>query len=59
MTVSFSGVEARLARYGAITAEAAVPYLPSDPPGATLYELAADYPRRGGKAIRPGLSLAA
>ena len=59
MTVTSSDVEARLARYGAITAEAAVPYLPSDPAGATLYDLAADYPRRGGKAIRPGLCLAA
>jgi geranylgeranyl diphosphate synthase type II len=42
-----------------MTAEAAVAYLPADPARASLYDLAAEYPRRGGKAIRPSLCLAA
>jgi geranylgeranyl diphosphate synthase type II len=55
----YADVEARLARYGAMTAEAAGPYLPADRAQIPLYDLVADYPRRGGKAIRPSLCLAA
>jgi geranylgeranyl diphosphate synthase type II len=51
-------VAAELARYGAITAEALQAHLPDEEPRAALWDLVADYPRRGGKAIRPSLCLA-
>jgi geranylgeranyl diphosphate synthase type II len=52
-------VEERLARYGQLTTEAAATYLDGAEPRAHLYDLVADYPGRGGKAIRPALCLAA
>ncbi|MET0902309.1 MAG: polyprenyl synthetase family protein [Acidimicrobiales bacterium] len=51
-------VPAELARYGAFAAEALHGYLPDQEPRAELWDLVADYPRRGGKAIRPSLCLA-
>ena len=47
-----------LARYGAFTDAALQEYLPDQEPRAALWDLVADYPRRGGKAIRPSLCLA-
>jgi geranylgeranyl diphosphate synthase type II len=52
------GVEESLAYYGALTAEATAPYLPSGEPSAYLYDVLVDYPTRPGKAIRPALCLA-
>ena len=51
-------VPEELARYGAYTAEAIQRYLPDEEPRSALWDLVADYPRRGGKAIRPSLCLA-
>jgi geranylgeranyl diphosphate synthase type II len=51
-------VEATLAQYGAITAEATQAYLPAGEPRAYLYDVLMDYPSRPGKAIRPALCLA-
>jgi geranylgeranyl diphosphate synthase type II len=51
-------VEAVLERYGGLTAEALREYLPDQEPKAHLWDQAADYPARGGKAIRPSLCLA-
>jgi geranylgeranyl diphosphate synthase type II len=53
-----STVERDLARYGAMTREAMRAYLPEEEPRRHLWELVADYPGRGGKAIRPALCLA-
>ncbi len=54
-----SAVEADLARYGAMTREAMSLYLPDLEPRQHLQDLVAEYPGRGGKAIRPALCLAA
>lgn len=51
-------VEAVLERYGALTAAALRDHLPEDGPREHLWDLVADYPSRGGKAIRPSLCLA-
>ena len=51
-------VEALLERYGRMTAEALLTYLPDQEPRAHLWDLVLDYPSRGGKAIRPSLCLA-
>ncbi|HEY7456123.1 MAG TPA: polyprenyl synthetase family protein [Solirubrobacterales bacterium] len=51
-------MERDLARYGAMTREAMRAYLPEEEPRRHLWELVADYPGRGGKAIRPALCLA-
>jgi len=51
-------VERELAHYGALTREAMRAYLPDEEPRRHLWELAAEYPGRGGKAIRPALCLA-
>lgn len=51
-------VDPVLARYGALTAEALREHLPGDGPREHLWDLVADYPARGGKAIRPSLCLA-
>jgi geranylgeranyl diphosphate synthase type II len=51
-------VEVVLGRYGRLTAEALQQHLPEDGPRAHLWDLVADYPSRGGKAIRPSLCLA-
>ena len=52
-----STVEAELARYGALTREALRAYVPDAEPRQHLWDLVADYPDRGGKAIRPALCL--
>jgi geranylgeranyl diphosphate synthase type II len=52
------GVEETLRRYGDLTADAARAYLHQSDAPAGLYPLAADYPERRGKAIRPSLCLA-
>lgn len=51
-------VEQVLDRYGRLTADALREQLPDQEPRAHLWQLAADYPTRGGKAIRPSLCLA-
>jgi geranylgeranyl diphosphate synthase type II len=51
-------VEADLARYGAMTRDALRRYVPDTEPRRHLWDLVADYPARGGKAIRPALCLA-
>jgi len=51
-------VSETLAEYGAITREAIARYLPSGEPQAYLYDLIADYPRRGGKMMRSSLCIA-
>lgn len=45
--------------YGARTREALAHYLPVGKPQRWLYEPMADYPRRGGKMMRPALCIAA
>lgn len=47
-----------LAEYGALTRERLADYLPQGEPGDYLYELLSDYPRRGGKMLRPCLCIA-
>jgi geranylgeranyl diphosphate synthase type II len=47
-----------LEEYGATTREALARYLPSGFPTRYLYELLADYPRRGGKMMRPSICIA-
>ena len=44
--------------YGALTREALVRYLPTREPWRYLYDLLGDYPRRGGKMMRPSLCMA-
>jgi geranylgeranyl diphosphate synthase type II len=51
-------VEPVLARYGALTTAALRGYLPEAGPREHLWDLVADYPSRGGKAVRPSLCLA-
>jgi geranylgeranyl diphosphate synthase, type II len=48
-----------LQEYGAITRSALKQYLPSHEPRRYLYDLLADYPKRGGKMMRPSLCIAA
>lgn len=59
MTLTYADVETRLTRYGAMTSDAMAAYLPKGDPERHLYSLVAEYPTRGGKAIRPSLCLAA
>jgi geranylgeranyl diphosphate synthase type II len=59
----FDGTDASLvtetlAEYGALTRERLLAYLPQSEPKAYLYELIADYPRRGGKMLRSSLCIA-
>jgi geranylgeranyl diphosphate synthase type II len=51
-------VREMLAEYGAVTREAMRGYLPSGAPREHLYDLIADYPRRGGKMMRSSLCIA-
>ena len=51
-------VQAVLAEYGELTRRHLQPYLPEDEPRSYLYELLADYPRRGGKMLRSSLCIA-
>jgi geranylgeranyl diphosphate synthase type II len=47
-----------LREYGEATRAALAGYLPTAEPRRYLYDLVADYPRRGGRAFRPSLCLA-
>lgn len=47
-----------LAAYGAATRARLVEYLPRDEPRRYLYDLVAEYPRRGGRTFRPTLCIA-
>jgi geranylgeranyl diphosphate synthase type II len=51
-------VRETLAEYGAVTREAVLRYLPTGAPQGYLYDLVADYPRRGGKMMRSSLCIA-
>lgn len=48
-----------LAEYGSLARASLFRYLPTHEPRRHLYDLAADYPRRGGRAMRPSLCIAA
>jgi geranylgeranyl diphosphate synthase type II len=51
-------VPAVLDEYGAVTRQALARYLAPRPPERHLYDLVADYPRRGGRMLRPSLCIA-
>jgi len=51
-------VQEVLAEYGELTRRHLQAYIPSDEPRSYLYELVADYPRRGGKMLRSSLCIA-
>lgn len=51
-------VSTLLQEYGALTRASMKEYLPSWEPRRHLYDLVADYPRRGGKMMRPSLCIA-
>src|ERR1700748_1718706 len=51
-------VRETLTEYGAITRDAVLRYLPTGAPQRYLYDLVADYPRRGGKMMRSSLCIA-
>jgi geranylgeranyl diphosphate synthase type II len=62
--LSFAGVDGALVQevlgeYGTLVRERLGRYLPRGEPRSYLYELLADYPRRGGKMIRSSLCIAA
>jgi geranylgeranyl diphosphate synthase type II len=59
----FSGIDEPLVlevlhEYGDLTRATMQTYLPQDEPRSYLYELVADYPRRGGKMLRSSLCIA-
>jgi hypothetical protein len=47
-----------LQEHGVLTRQALRRYLPALEPRRYLYDLVADYPRRGGKMMRPSLCIA-
>lgn len=51
-------VAALLQEYGAHTRDILFRYLPKEEPKKYLYDLIADYPKRGGRAMRPSLCIA-
>ncbi len=51
-------IQSVLQEYGALTRQALRRYLPTLEPRRYLYDLVADYPRRGGKMMRPSLCIA-
>jgi geranylgeranyl diphosphate synthase type II len=51
-------VSSVLREYGELTRAALFDYLPTAEPRRYLYDLVADYPRRGGRALRPSLCIA-
>jgi geranylgeranyl diphosphate synthase type II len=57
-TLTSSLIPAMLHEYGARTSTLLKDYLPSWEPRRYLYDLAADYPLRGGKMMRPSLCIA-
>jgi geranylgeranyl diphosphate synthase, type II len=52
-------VQEVMAEYSELTRRRLRDYLPEADPGGYLYDLVADYPRRGGKLLRPCLCIAA
>jgi geranylgeranyl diphosphate synthase type II len=52
-------VPTMLREYGDLTQAALARYLPSREPRRYLYDLLSDYPRRGGKMMRPSMCIAA
>jgi geranylgeranyl diphosphate synthase, type II len=52
-------VQEVLEEYGALTRQRLHQYIPQAEPRSYLYELLADYPRRGGKMLRSSLCIAA
>jgi geranylgeranyl diphosphate synthase type II len=52
-------VQQVLHEYGELTRQQVRRYLPRSEPASYLYDLVADYPRRGGKMLRPCLCIAA
>ncbi|MEP7120792.1 MAG: polyprenyl synthetase family protein [Byssovorax sp.] len=58
MTTSSRLVPQVLEEYGAATRSVLFRYLPDAEPRRYLYDLVADYPRRGGRALRPSLCIA-
>ena len=53
-----SVVPSVLREYGDVTRVALAQYLRQRPPERHLYDLVADYPRRGGRMLRPSLCIA-
>jgi geranylgeranyl diphosphate synthase, type II len=51
-------IQSVLQEYGTLTRQALRRYLPALEPRRYLYDLVADYPRRGGKMMRPSLCIA-
>lgn len=51
-------VPSLLEEYGGLTRQALGRYLPSEEPRRYLWDLVSDYPRRGGKMMRPSLCIA-
>src|SRR5215831_12233791 len=51
-------VSSLLREYGEATRSILFDYLPAADPRRYLYDLVADYPRRGGRAFRPSLCIA-
>ena len=52
-------VAATLSEYGSLTRSLLFDYLPAQQHGHQLQDLCAEYPRRGGRAMRPSLCIAA
>jgi len=57
-TATDSFVSCVLKEYGEATRSVLFDYLPTQEPRRYLYDLVADYPRRGGRAFRPSLCIA-
>jgi geranylgeranyl diphosphate synthase type II len=57
-SVSASVVPVMLREYGDVTRVALARYLRQRPPERHLYDMVADYPRRGGRMLRPSLCIA-
>jgi geranylgeranyl diphosphate synthase type II len=55
---SAADFEERLHDYGRLAREAMLRFLPDREPRRYLYDLIADYPRRGGRGMRPALHIA-
>lgn len=53
-----SFVSSVLKEYSDVTRDLLFRYLPNDEPREYLYDLLADYPRRGGRGFRPSLTIA-
>ena len=53
-----AGVSTVLKEYGALTRDALAKYCTPTGPRRYLYDLQSDYPKRGGKMMRPSLCIA-